>query len=131
MAFHKDHKPYDHPGGGDLVTKQSHADECDINNILRTYQRTGVITHVASGSAQYLELPPVMDLQEAMAALDAAQAAFAALPAAVREEFENDPLAFVQATQDPSQAERLERVGLLPRKDDAPPDKAESKAGAV
>lgn len=132
MTFRKDHAPYDHPGGGDLVTKQSHAEECDINNILRTYQRTGVITHVAAGTPQFLDLPPVMDLQQAMAALDEAQAAFLALPAGVREEFGNDPMAFLAAVQDPNQAARLERVGLLPKRDEAPPpDKGESKAEAV
>lgn len=122
MTFATKHDPCDHPGGGDMLTKQSMADACDVNNILAQYQRTGVISHVNNAPPAFLDLPPVMDLQQAMTAMQDAEASFMALPAKVREEFSNDPVALLAAVQDPSQRARLIELGLI----EAPPAPAQA-----
>ena len=39
------------------MTKRCHKDECDINNILKGFQRTGLITHVRQSGGHYSEMP--------------------------------------------------------------------------
>lgn len=99
--------------GDRLITKQSHRDECDIHNILRQYSRTGVINHINARQGQFMDLPDLGDYQAAMNTLIEAQNSFAALPAAVRDHFQNDPGRFLDAFTDSSQADYLRSVGLL------------------
>lgn len=108
--------------GTELITKQSHKGECDIHTILKQYQRTGIITHVQSARPSYLDLPDVCDYQESLAILDEAQAAFDALPSAVRSHFSNDPAAFLAAFSDPAQTDQLREFGLLKKTEVATPD---------
>lgn len=114
--------------GDRLITKQAHKDECDIHNILRQYQRTGIINHVAAARAQYGDLPDPIDFQEAQHKLMAASTAFASLPSAVRDHFGNDPAQFLSAFLDPKQDEYLRSVGLIDPIQGAPPSAEPDKA---
>lgn len=111
--FYRPHERVTLDCGEELITKQSHKAECDIHNILKQYQRTGIITHINSHSPQYLDLPSSLDLQDAISLVNQAENAFAALPSSVRERYANDPARFLAAFQDPDQAEFLREVGLL------------------
>jgi phage internal scaffolding protein len=99
--------------GDKLITKQSHKAECDIHNILKQYQRTGIITHVAKARPTFTDLPDNIDYQTAMNTIIEAQDAFALLPAKVRDHFGNDPARFLGAFSDPKQADTLREFGLL------------------
>lgn len=99
--------------GSETLVKQSHKDECDINNILAQYKRTGIVTHVRNSGITYEYLPDQMDFQEAMGVVRQAEEAFQALPAAVRERFGNDPAALLAAVHDPDAAEELRKLGIL------------------
>lgn len=94
--------------------------ECDIHNILRQYQKTGIITHVQSARPTYEDLPDNADYQQAMNTLLVAQEAFDGLPAAVRDRYGNDPARLLEALGDPDQKEYLREVGIL-RPSEAPP----------
>lgn len=61
---------------GEGKTHQSFKDECDINNIVRTYTNTGIVTHVARLKPQYGDNPEstFFDLAAAKAAVDSAVA---------------------------------------------------------
>lgn len=109
--------------GDEMVTKQSHKDECDIHKILKQYQKTGVITHVTNRQPTFVDLPDEMDYQAGMNTLLRAQDAFAELPATVRDHFANDPARFLGAFNDPAQHDYLRAVGLLnPKKQPAQDD---------
>lgn len=111
--FYRSHNRVTLDCGDNLVTKQSHKDECDIHRILKQYQRTGVITHVQRAEAQFLDLPDALDFQNSIHILREAEEAFASLPATVREKFRNDPGEFLAAFQDPSRADELRAMGFL------------------
>lgn len=102
------------------MTKQSCKDECDINKILKQYQRTGIISHINNSKSQYLDLPSDVDYQFSMNTLIQAQDAFASLPSVVRDYFSNDPEKFLSAFGDPKMRNRLQEWGLL--KPDRPAD---------
>lgn len=113
LSFYRPHPRVQLDCGDVQMTKQSHKDECDIHNILRQYQRTGIIQHIQSRQPLFTDLPDHLDYQTSMHQLMEAQEAFAALPATVRDHFANDPARFLAAFQDASQADKLREFGLL------------------
>lgn len=96
------------------MTKQGHKDECDINKILKQYRVTGVINHISAHARQgaYEDLPDPIDFQEALNMVQAAETAFATLPAKVRDRFQNDPIGFLEFTSDPKNAKEMAELGL-------------------
>ena len=116
MSMFVPHRRVQVETGEFTFTKQSHKAECDINNILSQYKRTGMITHISARQAQYIDLPDASDLQEAFAVAEEANAAFMSLPAKVRDLFDHDPVKFLQALNDPSRADELRELGILREK---------------
>lgn len=94
-------------------TKQSPKDECDINNILAQYKRTGIINHISAKQAQYIDLPDENDFQASLNTVKAAQEAFASLPSKVRDRFGNDPAKFLNALYDPARRAEFEELGVI------------------
>lgn len=111
--FYRKHKPVFAPHSDELITKQEHKEECDINTILKQYQQTGIIAHVQSARPTYEDLPSDVDYQNSMNIILAAQDAFDGLPATVRDFYGNDPEKLLNALGDPAQADRLREFGVL------------------
>lgn len=93
-------------------THQEFADECDINNIMRRYEKTGVLPVNVSNQPVYLDVSNVPDLQESMQRVSEAHTAFMRLPARVRAEFNNDPVLFVDYAGKPENLEQMRAWGL-------------------
>lgn len=81
------------------MTKQSFKAECDINNILVKYQKTGVFDHVKKYEPQYFDATET-DYHEAMNTVVQAQEMFEDLPSKAREYFNNDPASFLKFFDD-------------------------------
>lgn len=111
---------------GPSLTKQEFAEDCDINLLMSRYEKTGVITHVNKAVPQYLDLSDVPDLQRAIEIAREAETAFMQLPAAVRREFDNDPIKFVQFAEDPTNVDQLRAWGLA-KPAELPPQPVEVK----
>lgn len=93
-------------------TQQAHANECDINKIMRKYERLGVLPqHV--GVAQYGDFTSVEDYLGAQLRIKDAQAQFYALPARVRDRFKNKVAAFLAFIQDRKNLAEAKELGLL------------------
>jgi len=114
------------PRTGELVkepsmTKQSFKEECDINNIVRRFEATGVVDHINQAHAQglFTDLPDALDLQAGLNMIKQAEGAFMALPASLRARFENDPVQFVDFMDNPANQEEMIKLGLA--KDTRPP----------
>lgn len=111
--FYRPHNRVTLNCGDILVTKQSMKAECDIHNILRQYQKTGIITHVQNARPTYQDLPDSLDYQQSLNIIMEADEAFMGLPSAVRDRFGNDPAQLLQALSDPSQKDYLTEVGIF------------------
>jgi phage internal scaffolding protein len=105
--------PCDFDTGSESMTKQSMKEECDINNILRQYQMTGVLSHVNEAQPQYADLPEPLEYQEALHKVQEAEAAFYRLPKEVRDRYGNDPAGLLQALANPAEAGFLQEQGIL------------------
>jgi len=98
-------------------------DECDVNQILRKFQKTGLLNHLAHGHPKYGDFTNVQSYGEAVEQVRAAEAAFMQLPANIRRRFDNNPAELVAFMEDSSNAAEAEELGLIPsnnRANDAP-----------
>jgi len=93
------------------MAKQSFKAECDINNIMRGYQRTGAINHFATHQPQYAYCPSE-DFREALEIVQQGRELFAALPSSLRTRFGNDPAEFLAFVQDDKNLEEARALGL-------------------
>jgi phage internal scaffolding protein len=97
------------------MTKQSFRDEVNINNIMKKYEKTGLLTHVKQYGGKYADLADSSDYHTSMNIILEAQEAFDTLPSKVRHEFYNDPAKFLEFVQDPANAEKMIEMGLAER----------------
>ncbi|AXL14674.1 internal scaffolding protein [Microviridae sp.] len=118
---------------GPSMTHQSMKAECDINNIMRKYERDGIISHRNTYEGQYgdfTDLP--QDYQSSLNAVIDAQEMFLTLPARVRAKFENDPASFLEFVSDPRNQDEMIDLGLASRSpsvlEDEPPKPAAKPA---
>ncbi len=100
---------------GDGMAKQSFKEECDINTILKKYDKTGLIEHVSKYNGSYGDVTESVDYQTALNTVMSAESAFMSLPASIRTLFDNDPHRFLEFAQDPENAEELIEMGLATR----------------
>lgn len=107
---------------GPSKTRQEFSDECDINQIMARAEASGVFPFKDPAPPVFIDFVGMPDLQDAMAAMFDAEAAFMSLPALVRKEFDNDPIRFVEFASDGSNLPRLRELGLAePEKVKEPP----------
>lgn len=108
---------------GEGRTKQSFTEQCNINNIMARYRRTGEFTHVASTVAAFGDFSNVGDFKEAVDAIAGATREFMRIPAEIRDRFDNDPARFVEFVLDEANAEEVVELGLAPAPKVPPPPK--------
>lgn len=101
--------------GGPSLCRQEFAAECDINEIMRRYEVTGILPNDGR-EPQYVDFTALpRDLMSTMEILNDAEAAFMTLPARVRREFDNDPISFVAFAGDPENLDQMREWGLAPK----------------
>lgn len=91
--------------------KQSFKDECNINNIVSKYQKTGAVTHFNKNAPRYEDASGA-DFQDAMNLVTSTQQLFNELPSSLRARFANDPSQFLDFVQDPRNADEMAELGL-------------------
>lgn len=98
---------------GASLTEQSHKDSCDINKIMATYEKSGVVPVMVNQVPSYSDFSQVHDYQTALNMIIEAENAFMTLPAKIRLEFDHDPAKFLAALEDPNQKARLIELGVV------------------
>lgn len=94
-------------------TKLEMQDECDINVLMETYQKTGQINHTSLLPPRYGDFSNTVDYQTALNAVHEANDAFADLPANIRNYFDNDPALLIDFMNDPNNQAEAEELGLV------------------
>lgn len=94
------------------MTKQSFKDECDINNILKRYEKTGSLPSMILENPQYGDYSDVPSYQDALHIVMKAEDQFSSLSAKLRERFDNDPAKFLAFADDPKNKEEMDELGL-------------------
>lgn len=108
------------------LTQQQFRDECDINNIMKRYQATGVIDHLNMRRPEYGDFSNPIDFQNGLNTVIEAQELFAAMPSAIRDRFGNDPLELLRFMADPNNHEEAIKLGIVnPPPEEPKPQKVE------
>lgn len=94
------------------MAKQSFKDECDINVIMRRYEKTGTIDWLTRQDARYMDVTG-HDFREAMNMMALGKTAFEELPARIRERFDNDPAKFLDFMHNDDNRKEAAELGLL------------------
>lgn len=113
LGFYIPHQSVGLDTGPDSYVQQSAKEECNILNILKTYNNTGIITHSNPNKPIYTDLPDQHDYQEALQMVQEGMDAFASLPSSLRRHFNDDPEYFLHALHDPKQRKFLEDAGIF------------------
>lgn len=99
---------------GESLTQQHMQKECDIREIIKKHDRTGIINHVNRGVAQYGDYSEVNEYREALDLVNNAMGSFMELPADIRKAFNNDPGEFFEFATNPDNASAMVELGLAP-----------------
>ena len=124
----------------DGITEQHHSVECDVNTILATYMKTGLLPPI-DPNAQYGDLSD-FDYQSMQNQIANARSLFEELPDNVKNRFGNEPHRFLNFVQDENNYGELVKMGLannvpetslnedeaLPSTDEAPQEQVLSAA---
>lgn len=94
------------------MTEQHHKADVNAPAIVARYKRTGVWDHVAREAATYVDATKALNYEQAMNAVADYSSQFERLPPNVRAAFDFDPAKFLDASTDPSQAEKLSALGF-------------------
>lgn len=99
-------------------TQKQFIDECDVNNILRNYVSSGVLTHTSDKQLFFADVSSApSDYYEARKLLNDSKAAFDELPANVREKFDNNPFNVVKFLSDDKNFDEAVKLGLCKAKE--------------
>lgn len=101
------------------LTQQSDKEKSNINNMLKKYIRTGVISRVKNFEAKYGDVTGI-DFRQAMELIVGARESFYELPSDVRKRFDNNPEKLLTFMEDPNNREEAIRLGLIHK--DTPED---------
>lgn len=93
-------------------TKQEFKEECDVNNIMAKFAKTGMITHLAKGIPHFSDVSEMGDYRAAIENVRAADEYFQQLPAKLRAHFDHDAANFLEFSQKPGAVEELRELGL-------------------
>lgn len=113
---------------------QSYKKQCDINNIMKKYEKTGLITHTKE-NPMWGDFSNVDSYHESLNQVIKAKEAFATLSAKLRNRFDNDPAKLIAFLEDPANQEEAIKLKLIkappaPKEPAKEPEKAPEKAPA-
>ena len=94
------------------LAKQSFKNECDINQLMRKYQKTGVIEHLNTHQGDYGNFIGFEDYQISLNRILEAEDAFSTIPSEIRNKFSNDPAKFLEFVQNPANLAEMQEMGL-------------------
>lgn len=96
---------------GDGLTEQNHKAEVDVNNIVRKYNKTGLIDHLNTFEQKYADVTGY-DYQESMNTVSAANSLFENMPSVIRNKFGNNVGAFLNFVDNPDNHAEMVEMGL-------------------
>lgn len=96
-------------------TEQHHKNECDVNRIIKKYDKTGVIHHVSKFEAEFGDATGP-DFKSAMDLVVRSQANFDQLPSNIRKRFKNSAGELLAFMDDASNREEAIELGLIDRR---------------
>lgn len=102
------------------LTRQSDKDACNINTIMRQYEKTGVIDHLNQNKGDYGNFIGFKDYHSSLNQILAADEMFQTIPAQIRGLFDNDAGKFLHFAQNPENHSEMVKLGLATQRASEP-----------
>lgn len=102
----------DEEGNKIYMTEQHHKDQCDVNKIIKKYDKTGLIDHVSKLEARYGDMTGA-DFKSAMDLVTNVQSEFDQFPAEIRKRFDNSPEKYLAFMENPENRKQAIDLGLI------------------
>ncbi len=99
---------------GNIVyfTEQAHKSQCDVNKIIRKYDKTKIITHVSNIEHQYGDVTGI-EFKKAQDMVIDAKNKFLELPSDIRKYFKNSPRELLTFMEDENNRDQAIELGLI------------------
>lgn len=114
MEFQTAYGPKVSPGTENKLpskTKQAFAEELDVNNIIKKYNKTGVLQKMHDFEGIFGDFKS-QDFQDAMNTVINAEQVFLEVPSKIRAQFNNDPGAFIDFATNKDNLKQMREWGL-------------------
>lgn len=116
----RDEKSFATINNEESLTQQSDAIDCDINVIMERYGQTGQVPQLLTPGIGG-DFSIITDYRSALDAVRRADEQFHEIPAAIRNEFQNDAGKFIEFAQNPENIDKLREWKLAPKAPDPVP----------
>jgi len=103
--------PRERSPAGHTPAQQQFKNDCDINTIMERFEKNNALDHVSKHQPEY-GFTTSQSYHESLNVITKADSMFNDLPAKIRDEFANNPQAFLQFVQDPKNADRAKELGI-------------------
>lgn len=100
------------PQFGATMTEQQWKDTCDVNKIIRKYDKTGLIVHVSKFNAEFGDVSG-LDFKASVDKIVKIRQEFDAMPSEIRKRFKNDPGEMLAFMSDSNNREEAIKIGLI------------------
>lgn len=104
--------PVDKDGKPIYFTEQNHKKECDVNLILKKYDKTGLVTHIQQFEAEFGDYTG-LDFRNMLDTVRHAQADFDQLPSEIKKRFNHDPGELLAFIDDDNNYEEAIKLGII------------------
>lgn len=94
------------------MTDQSYKEATDAKNVVKTFLKTGLVTHINKSASYFADVSDIEDLYESMSKVKAVEKYFMELPAELRKKLDNDPRKLLEVIVDPEKQQLQEELGL-------------------
>jgi len=102
----------DEEGNPIYFTEQHHKKECDVNLIIKKYDKTGLISHVSKFEGKFGDMTGI-EFQTMQNKVANAKSMFNELPAEIRKEFNNNPKNLLEFMENPANRPKAIELGLI------------------
>lgn len=109
-------RPGKHDKDGNIIyfTEQGHKKECDINEIIKKFNKTGLFEHVTRFEMKFGDMSGA-DFYSMQQKIAQAKSSFENLPLDIKKRFKNDPGALLDFMDDPGNRDEAIELGLISR----------------
>jgi hypothetical protein len=94
------------------MTEQAHKHECDVNHIVKKYDKHGLISHVSKFEAKFGDLSGT-DFKSMYDKVTNAISMFQELPSGIRNRFDNSPAELLRFMDNPDNREEAIDLGII------------------
>lgn len=104
------------------ITDQSHKSMCDINAIMESYRKTGMLPQMRHKQPFFMDVSNVPSIENAYDLVQQAKENFMALPSDIRKLMDNDPRKLETFVKNPENHDTLRKYGLMSPLPDPTPE---------